>query len=93
MARLAGLRHLVLFTDFARAVVERAALSGHAGPELSVLPHGTDTKTFGLLCYTWVPALGQTLILFNPAFHAIDGVRYGLTGYAAWSPWASASST
>jgi len=36
-----------------------------------------------------LPAAARTLILFNPAFHAVDGVRYGLTGHAAWAPGAS----
>jgi ABC-2 type transport system permease protein len=36
-----------------------------------------------------LPDVAQTLILFNPAFHAIDGVRFGLTGYTAWAPGAS----
>jgi hypothetical protein len=27
--------------------------------------------------------------MLNPAFHAVDGARYALTGATAWAPWAS----
>lgn len=58
-----------------------------AAESFLILPLGVLSGAFFPL--DSLPALGQTLILFNPAFHAIDGVRYGLTGTAAWSPWAS----
>jgi ABC-2 type transport system permease protein len=52
-----------------------------------VLPLGVLSGAFFPL--DGLPAAARTLILFNPAFHAIDGVRYGLTGHAAWAPGAS----
>lgn len=52
-----------------------------------VLPLGVLSGAFFPL--DALPEPGSLLILLNPAFHAIDGVRYGLTGYTAWAPWAS----
>ncbi len=56
-----------------------------AAESFLVLPLGVLSGAFFPL--DGLPALGRGLILANPAFHAIDGVRYGLTGYSAWSPW------
>jgi len=56
-----------------------------AAESFLVLPLGVLSGAFFPL--DGLPALGRGLILVNPAFHAIDGVRYGLTGYSAWSPW------
>ena len=58
-----------------------------AAESFLILPLGVLSGAFFPL--DSLPALARTLILFNPAFHVIDGVRYGLTGYAAWSPAAS----
>lgn len=55
-----------------------------AAESFLVLPLGVLSGAFFPL--DGLPALGRGLILVNPAFHAIDGVRYGLTGYSAWSP-------
>lgn len=58
-----------------------------AAESFLILPLGVLSGAFFPL--DGLPALARTLILFNPAFHAIDGVRYGLTGHAAWAPAAS----
>jgi len=58
-----------------------------AAESFLILPLGMLSGAFFPL--DGLPALARTLILFNPAFHVIDGVRYGLTGYAAWAPGAS----
>ena len=57
-----------------------------AAESFLILPLGVLSGAFFPL--DGLPAAARTLILFNPAFHAIDGVRYGLTGYTAWAPWA-----
>ena len=36
-----------------------------------------------------VTLAGRVLILLNPAFHAVDGLRFAVTGYSAWAPWTS----
>lgn len=38
-----------------------------------------------------VPAFGQTLMLFNPVFHAIDGARQGVLGWGSADPLMSAA--
>ncbi len=58
-----------------------------AAESFLILPLGVLSGAFFPL--DGLPGPARTLILFNPAFHAIDGVRYGLTGYAAWAPGAS----
>ena len=58
-----------------------------AAESFLILPLGVLSGAFFPL--DGLPDPARTLILFNPAFHAIDGVRYGLTGYAAWAPAAS----
>jgi len=58
-----------------------------AAESFLILPLGVLSGAFFPL--DGLPVAAQTLILFNPAFHAIDGVRYGLTGHAAWAPGAS----
>ena len=58
-----------------------------AAESFLILPLGVLSGAFFPL--DALPATARTLILFNPAFHAIDGVRYGLTGHAAWAPGAS----
>jgi glycosyltransferase involved in cell wall biosynthesis len=55
LARLSGLARLVLFTDFARSVVEEAhkravASAGAMLPPIAVIPHGTDIAIFRPLC-------------------------------------------
>jgi len=58
-----------------------------AAESFLILPLGVLSGAFFPL--DGLPPVARTLILFNPAFHAIDGVRYGLTGHAAWAPAAS----
>ena len=58
-----------------------------AAESFLILPLGVLSGAFFPL--GGLPDAVRTMILFNPAFHAIDGVRYGLTGYAAWAPGAS----
>lgn len=36
-----------------------------------------------------LPDIARRIILLNPAFHAVDGVRFGVTGMSAWQPGAS----
>lgn len=50
-----------------------------------VLPLGLLSGTFFTL--DGLPALGQRLLLVNPVFYAIDGVRSGFTGVAQASVW------
>ncbi len=58
-----------------------------AAESFVILPLGVLSGAFFPL--DGLPPAARTLILFNPAFHAIDGVRFGLTGYSAWAPAAS----
>jgi ABC-2 type transport system permease protein len=52
-----------------------------------VLPLGVLSGAFFPL--DGLPDAARVLIILNPAFHAIDGARYALTGTSAWAPWAS----
>lgn len=58
-----------------------------AAESFLILPLGVLSGAFFPL--DGLPAPTRTLILFNPAFHAIDGLRFGLTGQTAWAPGAS----
>jgi ABC-2 type transport system permease protein len=52
-----------------------------------VLPLGLLSGAFFPL--DGLPDAARLLIMLNPAFHAVDGARYALTGTTAWAPWAS----
>jgi ABC-2 type transport system permease protein len=58
-----------------------------AADSFLILPLGVLSGAFFPL--EGVPAAARSLVLLNPAFHAVDGLRYAATGYSAWSPWAS----
>jgi ABC-2 type transport system permease protein len=58
-----------------------------AADSFLILPLGVLSGAFFPL--DAVPEAARSLILLNPAFHAVDGLRYAATGYSAWSPWAS----
>ena len=50
-----------------------------------VLPLGLLSGTFFPIAS--LPALGQTLIAFNPVFYVIDGFRGAFIGYAETTAW------
>ena len=58
-----------------------------AADSFVILPLGVLSGAFFPL--EGAPDAVRSLILLNPAFHAVDGLRYAATGYSAWSPWAS----
>ena len=58
-----------------------------AAESFLILPLGILSGAFFPL--DALPEAGRALILLNPAFHAVDGLRFAVTGYSAWSPWTS----
>ncbi len=58
-----------------------------AAESFLILPLGLLSGAFFPL--DGLPEAARTVILRNPAFHAVDGLRFAVTGYSAWSPWAS----
>lgn len=58
-----------------------------AAESFLILPLGILSGAFFPL--DALPEAGRGLILLNPAFHAVDGLRFAVTGYSAWSPWTS----
>jgi ABC-2 type transport system permease protein len=57
------------------------------GELVLILPLGVLSGAFFPL--DGLPEAARQLILFNPVFHLVDGVRFALTGQAAWLPGAS----
>lgn len=58
-----------------------------AAESFLILPLGILSGAFFPL--DALPEAGRALILLNPAFHAVDGLRFAVIGYSAWSPWTS----
>jgi ABC-2 type transport system permease protein len=58
-----------------------------AAESFLILPLGVLSGAFFPL--DGLPEAARQLILFNPVFHLVDGVRFALTGQAAWLPGAS----
>ena len=58
-----------------------------AAESFLILPLGVLSGAFFPL--EGLPEIARQLILFNPVFHMVDGVRFALTGQAAWIPGAS----